>query len=368
MAEAPQTENEQVIESPDAGRTYSQNVWRRVWHDNKGMFLILLSNIAGSSMDAIVRFLQQGGNGFHVFQVIFARMGMTFILSSLYMWWTEVPDFPLGKSSIRGWLILRSVFGLAGLFCLYYSVRYLPLAEATIIRFLVPLVTAWACSVFLGQIFTMKEFIAGLVALTGVVIIAHPATIFGPVDDFIGGLGAGDMDEVSPVQRLVAIMVSILGVAFASAAYTTIRVIGDRAPALISVNYFAILSTVVSAVALLVTPGIGFVMPQGPREWILLSLLGVLGFILQFLLTAGLQLDRSSKATSVMYTQVIFALTFDWAIWGVIPSGWSIFAGLIVIASTLWIALQKNQNVAIDSKKSAAVDEETALLAGQSED
>jgi hypothetical protein len=33
------------------------------------MFLILLAEIAGSSMDAIVRFLQQGGRGMHPFQV-----------------------------------------------------------------------------------------------------------------------------------------------------------------------------------------------------------------------------------------------------------------------------------------------------------
>lgn len=33
------------------------------------MFLILLAEIAGSSMDAMVRFLQQGGRGMHPFQV-----------------------------------------------------------------------------------------------------------------------------------------------------------------------------------------------------------------------------------------------------------------------------------------------------------
>jgi hypothetical protein len=42
---------------------------KTVWQNNKGMFLILLSEIAGSSMDAIVRFLQQGGHGMHPFQV-----------------------------------------------------------------------------------------------------------------------------------------------------------------------------------------------------------------------------------------------------------------------------------------------------------
>jgi len=52
-------------------------------------------------------------------QVIFARMSMTFLLSTIYMWWTQVPDFPLGPPSVRGWLVLRAWCGFFGLFCLY---------------------------------------------------------------------------------------------------------------------------------------------------------------------------------------------------------------------------------------------------------
>jgi hypothetical protein len=52
-------------------------------------------------------------------QIIVARMGITFILSSAYMWWRKVPDFPLGARSVRGWLLLRAAFGFGGLYCLY---------------------------------------------------------------------------------------------------------------------------------------------------------------------------------------------------------------------------------------------------------
>jgi drug/metabolite transporter (DMT)-like permease len=207
-----------------------------------------------------------------------------------------------------------------------------------------------------------------MVAFIGVVFIAHPASIFGPVDDEVGASKTGGVDEVSPTQRLIAIAVSVAGIFGASGAYTTIRIIGDKAHALMSVNYFAILATAGSTFALLVTPGIGFVMPQGAREWILLLLLGVLGFVLQFLLTAGLQLDKSSKATSMLYTQVIFALMFDWIIWGVLPGSLSILGGSIVIVSTLWAALQKTQPSKTISPKASTIDEETALLGAQSQD
>jgi drug/metabolite transporter (DMT)-like permease len=240
------------------------------------------------------------------------------------------------------------------------SVHYLPLAEATVFRFLVPIVTAWACSIFLGQVFSRKDLAAGLVALIGVTIIAHPAAIFGhEIDSTNTG---NKIDKVTPTQRLIAIGVSVVGVLGASGAYTMIRVIGDRAHALMSVNYFAFISTVGSTAILLITPGIGFVMPENGREWALLALLGVLGFVLQFLLTAGLQLDKSSKATSMLYTQILFALLFDWTIWGVLPGTWSLIGGAIVIASTLWSALQKPQKPTKDVSKTSAVDEESALL------
>jgi drug/metabolite transporter (DMT)-like permease len=235
-----------------------------------------------------------------------------------------------------------------------------------VFRFLVPIVTAWACSVFLGQIFTRKELFAGIVALIGVVVIAHPPWLFGEVDDELHPKKPTGIDKVTPAQRLIAIVVSIIGVAGASGAYTTIRVIGDRAHALMSVNYFALLATLGSTIALLALPGIGFQKPKTAREWILLISMGVLGFVLQFLLTAGLQLDKTSKATSMLYVQIIFALAFDWGIWGVIPGSWSLFGGFIIICSTLWSALQKpHANV---EKRREEPDEESALLGHQTED
>lgn len=247
--------------------------------------------------------------------------------------------------------------------------HYLPLAEATVFRFLVPIITAWACSVFLGQSFSRTEFLAGVIALLGVVIIAHPAAIFGRVDDDIKvPHQPNKIDQVSAGQRLLAIFVSVIGVLGASAAYTLIRVIGSRAHALISVNYFALISTFGSALALLILPGMRFTMPHGAREWLFLSLLGILGFVLQFLLTAGLQLDRTSKATSMLYTGILFALAFDWAIWGVFPGFWSCVGGVVVIASTLWSALQKSKGASQSAvAKKEVVDEESALLGAQTE-
>lgn len=63
-----QHHNEQDGSLPDNSRD-TKSTWKEIWQGNKGMFLILIAEIVASSMDAIVRFLQQGGNSMHPFQV-----------------------------------------------------------------------------------------------------------------------------------------------------------------------------------------------------------------------------------------------------------------------------------------------------------
>lgn len=58
-------ENDDEISVTD----HKQSVWRSIWKNNEGALLILISEVCGSSMDAIARFLQQGGAGFHTLQV-----------------------------------------------------------------------------------------------------------------------------------------------------------------------------------------------------------------------------------------------------------------------------------------------------------
>jgi hypothetical protein len=112
--------------SDEASASSSQNILTTTWQNNKGVFLILLAQMTGSTMDAIVRYLQQqsGGHGMHPFQAIFARMSVTALLSSVYMWWTRVPDFPLGAKAVRGLLVLRAMAGFGGLFCLYCEYQF----------------------------------------------------------------------------------------------------------------------------------------------------------------------------------------------------------------------------------------------------
>lgn len=247
----------------------------------------------------------------------------------------------------------KGLGGFFGVFGLYWSLQYLPLADATVLTFLALPLANFVCSKLLHESFTRVEQLGVLVSLAGVVLIARPTSLFSSSHD--DTLAGGEADQPStggthagaatPQQRLAAVGMAMVGVLGAAIAYTTIRWIGTRAHALISVNYFATWCTLVSVVALSCIPSIPFVLPATLRQWTLLFFIGVSGFVMQFLLTAGLRLERGSRATNMVFVQMVFALAFDWGVWGVVPDGWEWVGCAGILGSAIGVAVQKERSV-----------------------
>jgi drug/metabolite transporter (DMT)-like permease len=232
------------------------------------------------------------------------------------------------------------------------SLVYLPIADVTVITFLIPPVTLWAGSIFLGDRFTLRELIAVAASFIGIVIVARPLSILQPVEFMCGDLhDEHHPGQVSkPLQRFWAIAIGMIGVFGGACAYTVIRHIGQRVHPLVSVNYYAVISTIVSLIALLCVPSVPFQMPSGAREWLLLLAMGVSGFGLALGLTAGLQQEKSNAATLMIYTEIVFSLILDFLIWGNVPDVYSISGGLIVLASSIFAALpRRSDHEVIDS-------------------
>jgi drug/metabolite transporter (DMT)-like permease len=323
----------------------------------------------------VYRILELEGNngkGLHPFQILFARMGITVILASLYMYYKKTPDFPFGAREVRPLLVARGLGGFFGVFGMYYSLLYLPLADATVITFLAPSIACWACSYILKEPFTRMEQIAAYVSLFGVVLIARPTSLFSGHDvsatpvasgdgdvDFVSAINstivsaingtlpttpnsAYDYSHVTGEQRAKGVAVAMLGVLGAASAFTTLRWIGKRAHALISVNYFATWCTIVSTVMMFALPGVGFLLPANLKEWSYLFFLGTCGFVMQFLLASGLQYEKSSRATNMVYTQMLFALGFDKLIFGTTPGWLSIVGSSLILGSAIYVAVQKD--------------------------
>ncbi|MEJ2721652.1 MAG: DMT family transporter, partial [bacterium] len=130
------------------------------------------------------------GRRLPVAEIVFARSAVMLVIS-----WYLVRQARLSMSGNRkSLLILRGIVGFAALFCFFYAVTKLPLADITVIHFTNPVFTAIFASVFLGESMGRREMSGLLLCLAGVALVAQPAFLF--------GAGARNLD-------LFAVMVAV---------------------------------------------------------------------------------------------------------------------------------------------------------------
>lgn len=349
------------------------------WGRNQGLLLVTISQLFGALMNVTTRLLELEGDGMHPFQILFVRMGITAAFCCIWMHYKKVEDFPLGAKGIRRLLVARGLTGFFGIYGMYYSLQYLPVADAVVITFLAPSVASYGCYLFLKEPFPKTAQYASLVSLLGVVLIAQPlGFLTSSSKDAPGSAAANSTSSVTgedfptptETQRLSAVAVALLGVLGSAGAYTSIRHIGTRAHPLLSVNYFAVWCTVVSTLSLsLAQPlhlstTLSFSLPAGIRQWSMLLFLGICGFVMQFLLTKGLGTGGKDggRGMNMIYTNMLFAMGLDRVVFGVVPGWWSLGGSGLILGSAVWVAIAKGREEKDDLGEVGALDEEMGML------
>ncbi|CAE7119239.1 unnamed protein product [Rhizoctonia solani] len=366
------TERHTFISPPtltDSGATSGPNrasAMREFIKDNQGLFIIAASQFFFSLMNLSVKFLTAIGEPVPTLEIVCVRMFITYVCCQVYMFAAGVPDPILGPKGVRKWLVIRGVVGFFGLFGLYYSLHYMSLSDATVLTFLAPTVTAAFGFLFLREAVSWKQIVAGLTSLVGVVLIAKPTSLFGGSGKTDTGSGAGG-PIVTEAERMVAVGVAMLGVLGASAAYVSLRVIGKRAHPMHTMSYFSLWCVLVSVVAGFATHGQWVF----PRQWTwigMLMIVGLFGFFAQLLLTLGLQRETASRGSMVLYIQIVFSLVFERIAFGVSPSGLSLLGTCVIIASAIYVALNKpskETNTPVKTESAATWDMATAAEEGR---
>ncbi|KAI1657396.1 hypothetical protein F4813DRAFT_380877 [Daldinia decipiens] len=336
------------------------------WRKNKAPVLVFAAQFFGSLMNLIARLLEIEEGGMHPMQILFARMSMTVIGASAYIWWKRIPHGVLGHKDIRWLLVLRGFSGFFGIYGMWYSVKYIPLAEATVITFLAPNIAGYLCHIFMHEPFTRVEQLSSLVALAGVVLITRPASLFSDEASLSAASNIaaeavvnataeatsypGGEHISTSAERLKAIGVALLGVLGAAVTFTTLRCIGKRAHPLISVNYFSSWTLIVTTTTLSLAPMLDYgqpdlrlELPHSIRQCALLIAVAACGVIMQILMTAGLAIEKSNRETAMTYTHMLFAAGFDRWVFGN-SMGWTSLTGCgLIVSSALWVVLTKKE-------------------------
>ena len=268
-----------------------------------GSLLLILAELLLVMMAATIKFT---ANYLPVASIVFLR-NLCVVL--LLMPWLLHKGL-LGQIRTRRWRLhlLRGTFGVSAMFCFFYAVAHLPLAEANLIKNAAPFFIPFIGFLWLGERITRQIIIATGLGLLGTFIVFKPEL----------------NDTVSH-----AALLGLLGGLFAGIAKVSIRKMSDTEPAVRILFYFSLIGTVISSIPMLwlwVTPtGLG---------WGLILALSLLALLGQLYLTQALSYAPAAQIAPLGYVSVIFAMSLGWLFWeDTLDMAFFIGAGLIVLAS-----------------------------------
>ncbi|UCG52318.1 MAG: DMT family transporter [Candidatus Latescibacterota bacterium] len=247
-------------------------------------------------------------------EIVFARSVVMLVISFILV--RQARLMMWGRR--RSLLILRGLVGFGALFCFFYAVTKLPLADITVIHFTNPVFTALFASLFLKESMGRREVSGLILCVVGVALVAQPSFLFGS--------GARNLD-------LFAVGVALCASLLSSVAYTTVRKLGETDHHLVVIFYFSLISTPASIPLM-----VGHFLWPTPLEWLMLLGVGIVTHSAQIFLTKGLHRERAGRAMSMSYVQVLFAATWGLVFFGEIPNAISGVGAVLIFGGTLLVA------------------------------
>ncbi|KAL1594614.1 hypothetical protein SLS60_010375 [Paraconiothyrium brasiliense] len=290
--------------------------------------LMLLAQLCSAILATIGRVLRTGhgaddSEAMGTSEILLFMMCTTMLLSWAHTYLFKLDDRPLGPPSTRALLALRGIAGFCGIWGFYYSLRYLALAEATIINFLAPILAVLLLGLFPGAGLSIAQLLAGLISMGGVVCVLQPWST--PV-------------SYSGKEQAMAIGAAFVGVAGGAVSYVAMARLGNRVHPILTVAYFSTFCVVLSGLSLVVQWQ-KLRLPTTTLQWFLAMILGILGFAMHWLMTASLTWEGDSKRPlNFVYTQIVFAMLGDRLIWGIAPDVWKYLGGALIICSAIFVA------------------------------
>ena len=217
--------------------------------------------------------------------------------------------------------LTRAGFGMGAMYCFFYSIAHISLADSVLIKSTIPLIIPFVSLIWLKESLTGRVIVAGILGFIGVFLILEPN---------------GETDWAS----LVALASSIL----AALAFVTVRKMSATEPPLRIVSYFAIFGLSISSIPLIwawQTPTV--------IEYLMLLAIGLTTTIGQLCLTCGYQNAPASSVGIFTYTSVPFGTFLGWLFFEEILDINSLFGAILIVLAGLIILRSKVIHQQVDT-------------------
>ena len=270
-----------------------------------GFLCMLLSVCFFSVMDLIVKWSENYPLG----EVIFFR-GFFGLIPILLL----IPNKKLKNfyyTTRPGLHFLRCLSGLIALAAIFLALRELPLATVVSITYAAPIFTTLMSIFFLSERVGIYRWLAVLIGFIGIVIISEP------------GFTSLNIYYFYPI-------IFCIGLSYVA---IVLRQLSTTEPIWLIGFYFSFSITISSFFTL---SGTNWIMPS-LVDFILLSLIGILGGVANLLLTQAYKLSEVSLVTPLRYLALLFAIFFGYIFWDELPTYKTLVGAFFVIFSSIII-------------------------------
>lgn len=268
----------------------------------QGALLLALSALLFSLMGVGIREVSLSVNNE---SVVFFRnlVGVLFFLPLVLL---KGPR-PLKTTRLKSHL-WRTTYGLAAMYCFFYAIAHLPLADAMLFTYSAPVFTPLIARWWLKEPLTRRMLLTTGIGLLGVLLVAKPSQAL--------------LDS----QALVGLAASIL----AAFAFVSIREMSDTEPAFRIVFYFALFSTLISAI-----PLTWAWQTLDSHDLGLLLVIGLLATVSQIVMSKAYALAPPGIIGPIAYLAIVFAGLIAWLRWGEMPDLTSLLGAALIFAASL---------------------------------
>ena len=213
--------------------------------------------------------------------------------------------------------LTRSGLGLGVMFCTFFALSKLPLAEATVISFSAPLFATMLSALVLHETVLWHRWTAIAIGFIGVLIAVDP-----------GG------STLPPLGVAVALLAA-LGTAVV---VITLRQIGETESATATVFWFNIAGVIVTAIPM------PFVARAHEADvWLALVLAGAFGGVAQIMMTAAVRYAPVSVLAPFDYLQLVWATLWGIVLFGIAPTANGAVGGVLIAAAGCYVVWRERR-------------------------
>jgi drug/metabolite transporter (DMT)-like permease len=276
-----------------------------------GPAIMLLGMLMFAMNDAIGKWLVAN---YGLGQVILVRSLAALLILAPFLWMSGLkPILSVERPRLQA---ARVFFSTLEIFCFYYAVMYMPLADVMTYWLAAPIYVAAASPLILGEKVGWRRWSAIALGFVGVIITLEPSSAMFTLPAVISIIGTGAF-------------------AFMLLSGRSLRQTPDK-----TLVFFQLAG---SAVAGLFIAPFDWMPLNSMMEGLLLCLLGIVAMGAHMLVNRALKISDAATVAPLQYTLLLWAVLFGWIFFDEVPRTPMIIGATLIVGSGLFIFFREQQ-------------------------